>query len=145
LKRLRAVHDAAGEAKANAQTSDVRIPLEFMEAVPSGIMTTAIRVQGFMGLNATRFNTMLTNVPGTSSDLYLAGAQSVEGFGIGPLVPGVALFHTATSFVVKRKGRILLSFWACRDAMPNPDFYRECIEDSCEELRDSALGSSENE
>jgi diacylglycerol O-acyltransferase len=145
LKRLRAVHDAAGEAKANAQTSDVRIPLEFMEAVPSGIMTTAMRVQGFMGLNATRFNTMLTNVRGTSLDLYLAGAQSVEGFGIGPLVPGVALFHTATSFVVKRKGRILLSFWACRDAMPNPDFYRECIEDSCEELRDSALGSSENE
>nr|WHV03918.1 putative wax ester synthase/acyl-CoA:diacylglycerol acyltransferase [uncultured bacterium] len=143
MKRLRAVHDAAVAAKANAKASDVRIPLEFMEAVPSGIMTTAMRVQGFFGINATPFNTMLTNVPGTSSDLYFAGAQSVEGFGIGPLVPGVSLFHTATSVVVNKKGRMLLSFWACRDAMPNPEFYRECIVESYEELRDAALGARE--
>ena len=144
-KRLRAVHDAAVEAKADAQASDVRIPLEFMEAVPSGIMTTAMRVQGFFGINATPFNTMLTNVPGTSSDIYFAGAQSVEGFGIGPLVPGVALFHTATSVVVNKKGRMLLSFWACRDAMPNPEFYRQCIVDSYDELREAALGARKDD
>ena len=139
MDRLRAVHQAAVEAKADAQASDVRIPREVMDAVPSGIITAAMRVQGFFGINATPFNTMLTNVPGTSSDLYFAGAQSVEGFGIGPLVPGVALFHTATSVVVNKQGRMLLSFWACRDAMPNPEFYRKCILDSYEELRAAAL------
>lgn len=143
MERFRAVHEAAVEAKADAQASDVRIPREFMEAVPSGIMTTAMRVQGFFGINATPFNTMLTNVPGTSMDLYFAGAQSVEGFGIGPLVPGVALFHTATSVVVNKKGRMLLSFWACRDAMPNPDVYRQCIVESYDELRDAALGPAD--
>ncbi len=145
LDRLRAVHAAAVEAKADAQASDVRIPLEFMEAVPSGIMTTAMRVQASLGVNATPFNTILTNVPGTSADLYFAGAQSVEGFGIGPLVPGVALFHTATSVVVNKKGRMLLSFWACRDAMPNPDVYRQCILESYEELRDAALAPRDSE
>ncbi|MBJ20470.1 MAG: wax ester/triacylglycerol synthase family O-acyltransferase [bacterium] len=143
MDRLRAVHEAAVEAKADAQASDVRIPLEFMEAVPSGIMTTAMRVQASLGLNATPFNTMLTNIPGTSADLYFAGAQSVEGFGIGPLVPGVSLFHTATSVVVNKKGRMLLSFWACRDAMPNPDVYRQCIVESYEELRGAALSPVE--
>lgn len=42
-----------------------------------------------------------------------AGAQSIEGLGIGPPVPGVSLFHTATSFVVNKQGKMLLSFWAC--------------------------------
>ncbi len=143
MDRLRAVHAAAVEAKADAQASDVRIPHEFMEAVPSGIMTAAMRVQASLGVNATPFNTILTNVPGTASDLYFAGAQSVDGFGIGPLVPGVALFHTATSVVVNKKGRMLLSFWACRDAMPNPDFYRQCIVESYDELRDAAFALAE--
>ena len=62
---------------------------------------------------ARRFITMLTNVPGSNSDLYFAGAQSIEGLGIGPLVPGMSLFHTATSFVVNKQGKMLLSFWAC--------------------------------
>ncbi len=141
-ERLRAVHEAAVKAKANAKASDVRIPLETMEAVPSGIMTTAMRVQGFFGINATPFNTMLTNVPGANSDLYFAGAQSVEGFGIGPLVPGVALFHTATSVVVNKQGRMLLSFWACREAMPDPEHYRECILDSYHSLRAATLGDA---
>lgn len=141
MDRLRAVHEAAVEAKADAKASDVRIPRDVMDAVPSGIVTAAMRVQGFFGINATPFNTMLTNVPGASSDLYFAGAQSIEGFGIGALVPGVALFHTATSVVVNKKGRMLLSFWACREAMPNPEFYRKCIVDSYEELLEAALDS----
>lgn len=145
MDRLRAVHLAAVDAKANARASDARIPREVLDAVPSGIMTMAMRVQGFFGINATPFNTMLTNVPGTGSDLYFAGAQSVEGFGIGPLVPGVALFHTATSVVVKKQGRMLLSFWACREALPNPDFYEQCLWDAYHELREAALASVEPE
>lgn len=142
MDRLRAVHDAAVEAKADARASDVRITRDVMEAVPSGIMATAMRVQGFFGINATPFNTMLTNVPGSASDLYFAGAQSVEGFGIGPLVPGVALFHTAASVVVNKQGRMLLSFWACREALPNPDFYRQCLLESFTSLRAAALGDA---
>ncbi|MAG33107.1 MAG: wax ester/triacylglycerol synthase family O-acyltransferase [Deltaproteobacteria bacterium] len=144
-RRLRAVHEAAVDAKAEARASDVRIPREVMDTVPSGILTTAMRVQGFFGINATPFNTMLTNVPGTSTDLYFAGAQSIEGFGIGPLVPGVALFHTASSVVVNKRGRMLLSFWACRRALPNPDTYRACILDSYNELRDATLGTESSE
>ena len=38
---------------------------------------------------------------------------------------------------------MLLSFWACRRAMPNPDVYRACILDSYGELRDATLGVAE--
>ncbi len=135
LERFKAVNKAAGEAKAHAQASDVRINKEIMDTVPGGIMTSAIRVTAAMGINTTPFNTMLTNVPGPPNQLYFAGAQVVSGFGIGPLVPGVGLFHTASSAVMNKKGTIQLSFWACRDMLPNPEFYKQCIEESFEELQ----------
>ena len=141
-RRLELVHEAAMEAKANARASDVRVPMEMMDALPSGIMTMAMRVTAAMGVNSTPFNTMLTNVPGGSGQFYFAGAQAVEGFGIGPLVPGVSLFHTASSVVLRKEGKMLLSFWACRDVLPNPEVYRQCLLDSFAELRDATIGAS---
>jgi len=139
LERFRAVHHAAVDAKADAKASDVRVPRELMDTVPGGIMTMAIRVTAAFGINQTPFNTMLTNVPGPPNQLYFAGAKVVEGFGIGPLVPGVGLFHTAASAVLNKQGKMLLSFYACRDMIPNPDFYRACLLESHAELRDAAL------
>ena len=40
---------------------------------------------------------------------------------------------------------MLLSFWACRRALPNPDTYRACILDSYNELRDATLGTESSE
>jgi WS/DGAT/MGAT family acyltransferase len=135
LERFQAIHDSANKAKAHAQASDVRINKEIMDTVPGGLMTAAMRVTAAMGVNTTPFNTMLTNVPGPPNQLYFAGAQIVEGFGIGPLVPNVGLFHTASSSVMNKEGKINFSFWACREALPNPDFYRQCIEESYAELK----------
>jgi len=143
IERFEAIHEAAVAAKAGARASDVRVPREMMEAIPGGIMTMAIRVASAFGANNTPYNTILTNVPGPPGQLYFAGAQIVEGFGIGPLVPGVGLFHTASSAVVNKKGKVLFSFWACRDMLPNPDDYRACILESYAELRDATLGTQE--
>ena len=134
MERFKAVHEAAVRAKAHAQASDVRIGNEILDTVPGGIMTTAMRATAAMGVNATPYNTMLTNVPGPPNQLYFAGAQIVEGFGIGPLVPGVGLFHTASSSVMNKEGKGNFSFWACRDMLPNPDFYKQCIEETYAEL-----------
>lgn len=140
VERFEAVHHAAQEAKANAKASDVRINKDIMDTVPGGIMATALRVTAAFTANTTQYNVMLTNVPGPPNSLYFAGAQIVDGFGIGPLVPGVGLFHTACSAVVKKKGKILLSFWADRDMLPDPEFYRQCIQESYAELRKATLG-----
>jgi len=139
MERFQAIHDSANKAKAHAQASDERINKEIMDTVPGGLMTAAMRVTAAMGVNTTPFNTMLTNVPGPPNQLYFAGAQIVEGFGIGPLVPNVGLFHTASSSVMNKQGKINFSFWACREALPNPDFYRQCIEESYAELKAAAV------
>jgi hypothetical protein len=41
--------------------------------------------------------------------------------------------------VQNKKGTITLSFTACRDMMPDPAFYAECLQESFEELRDATL------
>lgn len=135
LTRFKAVQEAALDAKAHAKASDVRITKDLMDSVPGGIMTLAMRVTAAMGMNVTPYNTVLTNVPGPPNQLYFAGAQIVEGFGMGPLIPGVGLFHTASSSVMNKKGKISMSFYACRDMMPDPEFYRDCIVESFEELK----------
>ena len=112
LKRFKAVHKASLSAKANAQASNVRVPVEIMNTVPGGLYSLATRVAVAFDLGP--FNTMLTNVPGPPNQLYFAGARIVEGFGIGPAVPGVGLFHTASSSVMNKQGKINFSFWACR-------------------------------
>ncbi len=133
LERLKAVHDAAVEAKAHVQASDVRINLDLMEAIPGGILPMAMGVAASMGVQS--YNTILSNVPGPPNQLYFAGAQVVEGFGIGPLLPGVGLFHTASSSVMNKQGKINLCFHACREMMPDPDFYQECLAESFAELK----------
>jgi hypothetical protein len=80
-------------------------------------------------------NTTITNVPGPPVQLYMCGAQIIDSFGIGPITPGMGLFHTVNSMVMKGKGTITLAFLCCRDVMPDPEFYTECIEASYEELR----------
>ena len=41
-----------------------------------------------------------------------------------------------------KKGSINLSFTACRDMLPDPAFYADCLQASFEELRDAALSVS---
>jgi len=54
---------------------------------------------------------------------------------LGPLMPNTGLFHTVTSTYEC----LSISFTACRDMMPDPEFYSQCLADSFEELLDAAL------
>ncbi|MGI9321730.1 MAG: wax ester/triacylglycerol synthase family O-acyltransferase [Thiogranum sp.] len=137
-ERFIATRDASAEGKQFAHASDVRINQQVYDAVPGGLLTTAIRASVAIGTNIQPFNTMLTNVPGPPCQLYFAGAELVDGFGIGPLIPWIGLFHTASSAVQNKVGKINLSFWADREMMPDPEFYRQCIEESYQELLDLA-------
>ena len=75
-------------------------------------------------------NTVITNVPGTSAPLYLAGAKLVESFGMGPLIPNVSLFHTITS----TGDAISISFVSCPEAMTRPALYKQCLVESYQDL-----------
>lgn len=79
-------------------------------------------------------NTMVTNVPGPNFPLYHAGARMVAYWGIPPIMDCLGLGHAVFSYC----GRISLSAMACRQTMPDPAFYIQCMDQAFEELLEAA-------
>lgn len=136
MQRLIAVHEEASQAKAYAEAMGPRIGMDIADTVPGGIISSVMRLAVASGLAQKNVmtNTVVTNVPGSPFQLYLCGAKLVDSIGIGVLAPGVGLFHTVNSMVMNKKGTIIISALACRDLMPDPEFYAECLQGSFDEL-----------
>jgi WS/DGAT/MGAT family acyltransferase len=142
LQRLEAVHREAQSAKAYAQALGPRFAVDLTDVMPGNVLSLAIRTAAATGLAeaSTVFNTIVTNVPGAPVQLYLCGAALVRSISLGPLLPNVGLFHVVYSTVQEKRGSVTLSFTACRDMLPDPGFYADCLQASFEELRAAAAG-----
>jgi hypothetical protein len=53
----------------------------------------------------------------------MGGALVVRSYGLGPCLDNMGLFHAVTSY----NGQIAVSFQACREMMPDPGFYEQCL------------------
>jgi diacylglycerol O-acyltransferase / wax synthase len=140
LERLQAVHQASTAAKAYAQALGPRMMLDISDLVPGGVLAVALRAASATGLSeaAVVQNTYVTNVPGPAVQLYFAGAMLVDSMSFGPLMPNVGLFHIIYSNVMNKKGTISISITACRQMMPDPAFYAQCLQTSFDALKTSA-------
>jgi WS/DGAT/MGAT family acyltransferase len=76
---------------------------------------------------------VITNIAGPSEPLYSAGAQLVQYYPMGVLTAGVGLFHAVFSMA----GTISITATADREAMPDPEFYRQCLDASFKELMET--------
>lgn len=138
LERLRVVHKEALASKQYASTLGRTFVNDVLDDVYAGLTSWGIRSvveSGALSFFAPVHNTIITNVPGAPVPIYLAGAQLIDSFGLGPLMPNTGLFHTVTSTYEY----LNISFTACRDMMPDPEFYSQCLAESFEELRDAAF------
>ena len=144
LKRMAAVHKESVSAKAYAEALGPRFAVDLTDVMPGNVLSLAVRTSAATGLAEAGviFNTIVTNVPGAPFQLYLCGAALIDSISLGPLLPNVGLFHIVYSAVQNKKGSIVLSFTACRDMLPDPAFYADCLQASFEELRDAALGKA---
>ncbi len=138
-ERLAAIQQASLESKAYANALGPRVAVDVTDVLHGGVLQLALRAAASTGLSeaAVIFNTVVTNVPGPREQLYFCGAKLVNGMNFGPLLPNVGLFHIVYSSVQNKRGIIALSFTACRDMMPDPAFYTECLQRSYDELRDA--------
>jgi diacylglycerol O-acyltransferase / wax synthase len=75
-------------------------------------------------------NTVVTNVPGLSSEAYLAGAKLVDYLGFGPLAPNIGLFHTVSS----TQDHVNISFLSTAAFMGDGSAYRAALEKALEEI-----------
>ncbi|MBW2941654.1 WS/DGAT/MGAT family O-acyltransferase [Zhongshania aquimaris] len=143
LERLKGVYASSQEAKVFGENSPLVDVLKL-----AGVLSPALTkplVNSYSNNKWTRhlplgISSVVSNVAGPTFPLYSAGAQMVRYYGLGLLTPGVGLFH----LIFSSNGIMTMSILGDRDAMPDPAFYRECIEKSFTELL-SAAKSSQSE
>jgi diacylglycerol O-acyltransferase / wax synthase len=70
-------------------------------------------------------NCAIANVPGPSAPLYLNGARMTYFSAIMPINDGFGLVFAVTSY----DGKIIVSPTSCREQMPDPEVFAQCIRD----------------
>jgi diacylglycerol O-acyltransferase / wax synthase len=138
IERMHAIKRSLDDAKAYIDTplaSIVALPGALPPAIAKPLTRMYVRNKLTRQLPMGQA-TVITNVPGPPFPLYCAGARMVCYYPLGLINPGLGLFHALFSCV----GKISISVLADRDQMPDPEFYRQCIDASYEELRAALLG-----
>jgi WS/DGAT/MGAT family acyltransferase len=137
LERLNAVRDSTRGAKDWVErfgaASLTEIPKNLPAPIARGIypLVNALVVYSDQLL----FNTFVSNVEARQTAYYFAGAKLIGALGVGPVLDRCGVFHAVFSL----DDRLSIGITACRDMMPDPGFYADCIDWSFEELRDATL------
>ena len=132
-ERLAAVHEHALDAKELANAIGAKSMTDYTQFIPSTLTAQAARLASRWNLaNQIKpiYNCVITNVPGPQVPLYNTGAKMLSNLGTGPVLDSVGLFHVISSYC----GEFTISITSCRELMPDPDFYRQCLQDSFDEL-----------
>jgi hypothetical protein len=82
-----------------------------------------------MGQRAPLASCTITNVPGPAIPLYLNGARMTYFSAIMPISDGMGLVFSVTSY----DGKVFISPTSCREQIPDPEHFAQCIRDSFQE------------
>ena len=134
LARLHAIH--AGSARAKSLTRELRsvIPTDFPSLGMPWLFGAAAALYGRARL-ADRIpplaNLVVSNFPGASSPLYLAGARLLTWWPLSIVEHGLGVNVTAQSYA----GSLDFGVVAARDALRDPTAFADEMRDAFAELR----------
>ena len=139
IERMRAIHEGTQDAKALLETMGSKAMTQVPMNLPAPLARSLFPLLAELAVRTETlpYNTMISNVAGIQKPLYLAGAEMLRVMGMGPVIDQAGVFHVAFSY----NGRMSIAFTACREMLPDPDFYAECLRASYEDIRDAALGA----
>lgn len=131
-ERMKYVTEETVKAKAFTSAMGARQMTEMAKLAPAPVMNIGAKIYSRLKLAdhmKPMINTVVTNVPGPPMPIYSAGAKLIGLHGMLCLVDGVKLGHVVHSYI----DEVSLAFTACRTAVPDPNFYSECIQVSFDE------------
>ena len=76
-------------------------------------------------------NLVFSNMPGPQDPVYFCGAELVWGTGLGPIMPTNGLFVAVSSV----RDKLIYGITACRQMMPDPERFEQCLYLSYEETK----------
>jgi len=125
VERLRACHRDARAVMRGADALGRDFLKNVLDELPHAVSDAFMRHYVFPQLNVT-----VSNVRGPEATLYLAGARLVHLYPINIATDHIGLTHTCFSY----DGVMWLSAVACRNMMPDPAFYAQCLRESFADL-----------
>jgi WS/DGAT/MGAT family acyltransferase len=138
LQRLEAVNHRSTDGKAYSSALGAHALMDVTQSLSPRVLGLGILASTLVARGSDvplPVQTVVSNVPGAQFPLYLAGARMHAMLGMGPLADNLGLFHA----VMSGAGKICINFTSCREMMPDPGFYRQCLDESLEELKTAAL------
>jgi len=130
VARVRAVHDRMAAVKAGAQAASTFAILAVVGALPSWAHRLAVRVLG------AKSTAIVTNVPGPTAPVYLAGARLVRLTFWVPQAGSVGLGVSILSYA----GDVTIGVAADRNLVPDPRVLVAAAEDELADLVRVTLG-----
>ncbi len=138
VRRLEKVYRTTQSSKEMTKAVGARTMTDVTQTMPgalAGLSGRLIARTGLMSSVRPVAHCVVSNVPGPQVPFYFTGAKMVACFGLGLPMEGIGLFHAVLSY----DGNITVSVTACREQMPDPGFYAECLEASFRDLREAAV------
>jgi WS/DGAT/MGAT family acyltransferase len=130
VARVRAVHDRMATVKAGAQAASTFAILAVVGALPSWAHRLAVRVLG------AKSTAIVTNVPGPTAPVFLAGARLVRLTFWVPQAGSVGLGVSILSYA----GDVTIGVAADRNLVPDPQVLVAAAEDELADLVRVTLG-----
>ena len=138
VARLNAIHEETRDAKELTESFGKAALTQIPIGLPAPVAKNLYPLLIALGILSKKlpFNTLISNIAIRQSPVYLAGAKLIKSLATAPPFDQWGIFHTAMSF----DGTMCIGFTACREMMPDPEFYSECIETSFNDLKKATLG-----
>jgi len=141
VERLRMVHRYAVAGKKQIDALGSGTVMDISDSLTPGVLAEGIRTMAWASRIAEMpvpFHTMISNVPGPPTALFLGDAELVVPIGLGPIRDNMGLFHIVSS----SETMMSLSFSACKKLIPDADFYQQCLHNSFAALLGRALSEA---
>jgi WS/DGAT/MGAT family acyltransferase len=137
VARLKTIAESTKQAKDQEKAIGADVLTDWTEFTFPALMGRAARLTSstkvFDRLRPI-FNVTISNVPGPSFPLYLAGARLERMHPVGPIHEGIGLNITVMSYL----GRVFFGLQVGREAVPDVAMMPPLIRDSLDELLDAA-------
>ncbi len=133
--RLSQIAHATESNPTAARLVDARTIVTLSGFAPPTLHAMGIRVAAsFPSFSRRTFNLLITNAPGTQSQMYIAGTKLLETYAVPPLLHNQALAISVTSY----NGMLYFGINADREAMSDVDLLPGLLSQSLEELLEAS-------
>ena len=137
VERLKAIHESSVVAKEVHHALGADMLADWSELAPPKPFAAWMRLYSRLRLadhHAPPQNAVISNVPGPTEPLYIAGAKLVELYSTGPILEGIGLNVTVWSYL----GTLYFGLISCRELMPDLWDLTELLKGALKELLEAA-------